>query len=336
MIKNTLLYTIAHEITGGTFQERIPEFIPDENSENLELIRQELTSTPLKDTSSALYDDQMADDYISNVTGDGTMAAFYRYHAARISQVIQGCTHVVDLCCGPAEQLSIVATLNPDIQFTGIDLSPAMAFEAQQRIASLGLKNVIIKVGNVKNLKSILPLTTDNTEDQFESLEDATIEGVISTMALHHLYTEEDLALAMQEISRIMKPQAALYIVDFCRMKFKSSIDFFADMSAAHQTQEFNDEYRNSMHAAFNYKTFADFTEKFLPGHVKIYTTRPVPMLNIIKSEDKTLPLEKLKKIHNMTKDIKPEFMKQVNDARMCLRIGGLKNDPLSLARSIK
>ena len=155
-------------------------------------------------------------------------------------------------------------------------------------------------------------------------------------MALHHLYTEEDLAQAMTEISRVMMPQAALYIVDFSRMKFKSSVDYFANLSAPHQTKEFNDEYRNSMHAAFSYTTLAEFTAQYLPEHVKIHTTRPVPMLSIIKSADRVLPLIKLRKIRDMTKDIKPEYMKQVNDARMCLRFGGLKNDPLTLARSLK
>lgn len=335
-MKNTLLYTIAHEVMGKAFQDRLPEFTPDENSEDINLIRQELASLTLTDASSALYDGDMADDYISNVTGDGTMSAFYRFHAARISQVIQGCSHVVDLCCGPAEQLSLVAELNPDIHFTGIDLSPAMAQEAQKRIRALGLKNVTIKVGNIKNLKSILLLERDGNQNEFEVIEDGSVEGVISTMALHHLYTEEDLAQAMTEISRVMMPQAALYIVDFSRMKFKSSVDYFADLSAPHQTKEFNDEYRNSMHAAFSYNTLAEFTARYLPEHVKIHTTRPVPMLSIIKSADRVLPLAKLRKIRDMTKDIKPEYMKQVNDARMCLRFGGLKNDPLTLARSLK
>ena len=46
---------------------------------------------------------------------DGVMAAAYLYHSARISQVIQGCSQVIDLGCGPATQLAQVAQLNPEI-----------------------------------------------------------------------------------------------------------------------------------------------------------------------------------------------------------------------------
>src|SRR5471032_367100 len=43
----------------------------------------------------------------------GVMAPVYLYHAANISEVIRPGDTVVDLACGPATQLGLVARINP-------------------------------------------------------------------------------------------------------------------------------------------------------------------------------------------------------------------------------
>ena len=100
------------------------------------------------------------------------MAAAYLFHTARISQVIQGCREVVDLGCGPATQLCQVAGLNPGIRFTGVDLSPSMLGSARAHVAESGLDNVVVAEGDITRL---------------EAFRSASVDGVVSTLALHHL-----------------------------------------------------------------------------------------------------------------------------------------------------
>ena len=54
---------------------------------------------------------------------DGVMAPVYLFHCAQICEVIRPGDRVVDLGCGPGTQLAMVARLNPDAHFLGIDLS---------------------------------------------------------------------------------------------------------------------------------------------------------------------------------------------------------------------
>src|SRR5215831_4554810 len=73
---------------------------------------------------------------------DGVMSAAYLFHSGQASSVIYGARRVIDLGCGPATQLAQIASLNPDSEFLGIDLSPTMLDSARAHIAASGLRNV--------------------------------------------------------------------------------------------------------------------------------------------------------------------------------------------------
>src|SRR5204863_5016089 len=66
---------------------------------------------------------------------DGVMAPVYLFHCAQICDVIRPGDTVVDLGCGPATQLAMVARLNPEVRFTGIDLSDEMLDRARAHVA---------------------------------------------------------------------------------------------------------------------------------------------------------------------------------------------------------
>src|SRR5689334_13282928 len=82
--------------------------------------------------------------YAAAARSDGAMAAGYLFHTARISMVLRGCRSVVDLGCGPATQLSQIAALNPDIHFTGVDLSQKMLEDGRAHIDGVGLNNITL------------------------------------------------------------------------------------------------------------------------------------------------------------------------------------------------
>ena len=73
---------------------------------------------------------------------DGVMAPVYLFHCAQVCEVIRPGDTVVDLGCGPATQLAMVARLNPDVRFVGVDLSEEMLERARAYGAEQGLGNV--------------------------------------------------------------------------------------------------------------------------------------------------------------------------------------------------
>lgn len=242
----------------------------------------------------------------------GLMASAYLFHTARISQVIGRCREVVDLGCGPAIQLCQVAQLHPLIAFHGIDLSPTMLENARANAQRLGLANMRFSLGDITRL----------------SLEDASVDGVISTMALHHLPSLDDLRNCFRGVSRILKPGGALYLVDFTRFKRLSTLTYFAHLHADEQPELFRLDYERSLKAAFSPADFKRLGQEELPGHVRAYSTLPVPMLTVIKSDDEPLGTAPREQIGRLTQDLSPRFRGDLNDIRMFFRLGGLADDP--------
>ncbi|MGP1628427.1 MAG: methyltransferase domain-containing protein, partial [Giesbergeria sp.] len=66
---------------------------------------------------------------------NGVLAFLYLYNALQITSLLQPGNRVLDLACGPAHQLAQIAGLNPEVQFIGIDASPAMLECAQHTLA---------------------------------------------------------------------------------------------------------------------------------------------------------------------------------------------------------
>lgn len=244
---------------------------------------------------------------------DGVMAAAYQFHSARISQVIQGCNNVIDLGCGPATQLCQVAQINPEIQFTGVDLSPNMLAKAEQYAQTLNLKNVTFRVGDVTTL---------------EGFSNHSIDAVISTMTLHHLPTRQHLEDCFIAINRVLKPRGALYLTDFGRLKSLKSVIFFASMNAHYQPDIFTLDYERSLRAAFLKEDFEVLLTQYLPKNAELISTFKVPFLIIIKTEDQPLPRDKYDQIHAMRSLLMPRYNQDLDSLRLFFRLSGLKNDP--------
>ena len=244
---------------------------------------------------------------------NGVMAAAYIFHSARISQVIQGCSNVLDLGCGPATQLAQVAELNPDISFTGIDLSATMLTDAEKHIKNLGLTNVTFHQGNLVDLKEV---------------QDKSIDAVISTMALHHLPTLQNLEDCFASINRVLKPDGSIYITDFGRLKSLKSVITLAYMNAKHQPHIFSLDYERSLRAAFLKEEFEMLAAQYLPKHVSILSTFKMPILVVIKTKDNPLPKKLNDQLKNLRKALPSRYRRDLDDIRTFFKFGGLANDP--------
>lgn len=256
--------------------------------------------------------DQVA-AYVEAGRIDGVMAAAYLFHSARISQVIQGCQTVLDLGCGPATQLAQIAQFNPEIRFTGLDLSSNMLADAKRHVEALGLENVALRQGDITRL---------------DAFDDRSLDAVISTMALHHLPTLEHLDQCFAEVRRVLKPGGALYLTDFGRLKSLYSVIFFAYLNARHQPHLFSLDYERSLRAAFLKEDFVSLAAKYFPPEVQVESTFKVPFLVIVKTADRPLPVDLRQRIDALRASLKPRYRRDLNDLRTFFSLGGLKNDP--------
>ena len=241
----------------------------------------------------------------------GAVEAAQVFHAGRTVQVLAGCRRVIDLGCGPATQLARLAEMLPNTAFVGVDLSPGMLEEASDHVRERGLDNVELAEGDITRLAGF---------------EDNTFDGVMSTMTLHHLPDIQHLEACFAEIGRILKHDGALYLVDFNRLKSRKSIRYFANMDPK-LPAAFREDYENSLCAAFLERDFAAVTDASLPPSVSIYTSGLIPLLIIMKTEDRPVSPEIRSRLGKMRKEL-GKHAGDLDTIRRMFRMAGLQNDP--------
>lgn len=197
---------------------------------------------------------------------DGVLAFLYLYNAVQITSVLQPGDRVLDLACGPANQLVQIARLNPDVRFVGLDASPAMLQCAQSTLARDGVSNVELVHGDMIRL---------------HNLENESFDCVICTMSLHHLPDQAALHATMGEVRRVLRPDGRFYLMDFGRLKRRSTQRFFAD--DLRQSAQFTEDYFNSLRAAFS---VAELSAAVAPlgSDVQRHVTVLAPFMVVLRS----------------------------------------------------
>lgn len=246
---------------------------------------------------------------------DGVMAPVYLFHATQICQIILPGDHVLDLACGPANQLCMIARLNPDCRFTGIDLAPHMLDQARALATSMGLTNVDFVAGSITELSEF---------------GDASIDCIMSTMALHHLPNFDALRCTLKESARVLKDEGGLYLADFGRLKRGDSIDYFANQYKERQHPLFTLDYLNSLHAAFTLQEYEQACKDAFGHRAKVFSTWKVPyMLTTRTPARRELPqqlTEALKAIHA---DLPDYHKRDFADLKTFFNLGGVKTPAL-------
>jgi len=261
-------------------------------------------------------DPQSVRSYSEAGAESGVMAPTYLFHSAQMCQVfLQGET-VVDLACGPCNQLVQLARLNPDVNFIGVDLSMEMLERAEKHIKSSEIKNITLKKVDITDLSLF---------------SDSSIDAVISSMSLHHLPDQSSLSSVLSEIARILKKDGGVYLADFGRLKLESSMHFFANKDADIQPDLFTLDYFNSLKAAFMVKDFNEALTRFSKSKIKLDKTFLIPFLVFVHTPirrdlDSSLYAEFSKMRLNLTK----KQSNDLNDMLMFARMGGVKTPYLS------
>lgn len=221
-----------------------------------------------------MSDEAQTQQYYQYGLGDTTLRAAYLFHAKLASQTIQNCRRVLDLGTGPANQLSLIAQFNPQVEFVGVDLSDHMIAIAKKNCSDLGLKNVTFIQDDITKLSK---------------LKDQSFDGVMSSVALHHLNSVTDLEATFKNISRVLSEKGAVYITDFLLVKNPQTIEYLVNLNAK-QPDLFRLDYENSLKACFKESDYDKLRDLYLP-HAEVCTTFGAKFLMIMKS--KASPLKK-------------------------------------------
>ena len=252
--------------------------------------------------------------YLEAGDNEGGMFALHLFHAAHITQTIYGARRVIDLACGPATQLLLLARFNPDTNFIGVDLSTPMLEVAERACKAQGLMNVAFMQHDVTDL---------------DSLNLGKFDGVTSTMAAHHLPTVGHLERFFAQIRALSEESAGIYIADLLRPRRRHTVDFLVNASSDVQPETFNNDYKNSMLAAFLGTDFRRLQSEYLAS-TRYHTTLPLRLFMIMKSASRPI-LEPLRKAFVEQRSSLPARLRQdLDDLRFFFALGGLRPDPFA------
>lgn len=206
-------------------------------------------------------------DFFNYGLGDTALRAAYLFHAKWASRTFAKCKRVLDLGTGPANQISILAQMNPSIEFVGVDLSDKMLELAKQNCAKLRLKNVTF-------------VQDDMT--QLNKLEDGQFDGVFSSVALHHLPDASDVEKTFKNARRVLTEAYSVYITDFLLVKNEQSIQYLLSLNET-QPAIFKQDYEASLRASFPKIDFQNAASRYL-DEADLYTSFGAQFLMVLKT----------------------------------------------------
>jgi SAM-dependent methyltransferase len=275
------------------------------------LLRRSLPRVP--EPTMAMDGAEQVEAYASSGRADGVMAAASLFHSALVSTVIGKCGRVLDLGCGPASQLGQIAQFNPSVRFIGVELSSRMLISARNHVAELGIDNVDLRHDDITRL---------------ETVPDGSVDGVISTMTLHHLPAIVDLQNCFRQIRRVLRPGGALYLADFGRLKSEKSVHFFAHIHQDSLPPVVVEDYLHSLRAAFAAADYRRLVAEELPRTARVHTTFGLPFLVMIKSPGQPVAPDLRERVRALRRALSPRFRTDLDDLRLFFRLDGMENDP--------
>jgi ubiquinone/menaquinone biosynthesis C-methylase UbiE len=241
----------------------------------------------------------------------GVMAPVYLFHAINVTEVIRPGDTVLDLGCGPANQLAMIARLNSDAQFIGLDLSDEMLARAQSQVDAQRLGNVKLRIEDIT---------------QLQSLADHSVDAIYSTVVLHQLPDLDAFNAVFKQIERVLKPGGGVYLVDFGHLKTERAIEYFAHQYADRQPDIFTRDYHNSLRAAFDYKDWQAAQRACLAAGTRLYSTFAMPYMVAVKSPVRHAPDATQQERFGALYRAMPDWhQRDFDDLRTMFRLGGLK-----------
>lgn len=228
--------------------------------------RQSLPRVP--EPEMVMEDPAQIEAFLACGREDGLLAPIYLYHALQCAPVIGPGDTVLDLACGPANQLVQMARLQPQAHFIGMDISSGMLTQAQATLQRCGVENVELRAGDMTRLDDVA---------------DAGVDAVVGTLCLHHLADTCALHQTLRAVRRVLKPGGGLYLADFGRLKRERTQHFFAHDRAELQSPQFTADFLHSLRAAFSVEELGQALGAF-GDEVRLHRTALAPFMVIVRN----------------------------------------------------
>ncbi|NWK78683.1 class I SAM-dependent methyltransferase [Aquitalea sp. LB_tupeE] len=235
------------------------------------LLLEQLARHPLPripETAAVMEDPLQVAAFADSGKDQGILNYIYLFHSLMSAALIAPGDVVLDLACGPANQLLRHARLHPDAHFIGMDASARMLELAEQNLREAGVHNVSLQQGDMTRLDGMAAAGTD---------------VVTCTMSLHHLADSTALQHCTQQIARILRPQGGVYLADFGRLKRRATQRFFAYDRMDLQSPAFTADFLNSLQAAFSL-TELQQAAAVLASAPACYYTALAPFMVVLRS----------------------------------------------------
>lgn len=249
--------------------------------------------------------------YVKAGRADGALAGAYLFHADQIGEVVRPGETALDLGCGPASLLGLVAELLPESRFVGVDLSEEMLGYGRAAARERNVKNLELRVDDMTTLATIA---------------DRSIDAVVSSMALHHLPDGALLERCFAAMARVLKPGGGVYLTDFGRLKSLRSVDYFVQRAAPGEDPLLARDYDQSLRAAFTVEELATYARRHLGTAVRVYATRPSPLIVAVKSAVRNVDGPAKARLRERARSLPPPRREDLRQMQAFLRLGGLRS----------
>lgn len=209
------------------------------------LLLEQLTRDELPrrcEDSGVMDDPAQVDAYALAGEIGGLLEHAHFFFALLASASFRPQAQVLDLGCGPANQLAWTARLHPDCRFVGVDAAGNMLRQGRKTMKAQGIGNVELFAADMR----CLPFA------------DASIDAVMSTWALHHLADQAALRQTLAEVRRVLKPDGGYFFADFGRLKRRATLRHFVEENANRHSPQFIADYSRSLQAAFSVGELCD------------------------------------------------------------------------------
>ena len=247
-------------------------------------------------------------------SANGRFASGYLFHTAHMSQTISGARTCIDLGAAPGCQLLQLASLNPEVQFIGVDRCQTLISDGEIESERLGLGNISWVADDITTLSEF---------------DDNSVDAVISTMTLHDLPDLASARACLVASSRVLSPGGAVYIEDYSRLKSAKSTAYFNQVNRRIPGDAFAELNHYSMHAAFKIDELAAICGLAFPD-AKLYSTFIIPFLNVLKTPARDLRPEISEKLRLIYDSLAPDKRRDLDDLRKFFKLGGLTSDPFT------